>query len=239
MNRKASFASVAIALLTLSDEELSAVAEKPKLLKQFAGDLVAGIVANIYVVPLGDVDVPNQFVAAVTKWRYLAAVLGYTGPVAWKVRAGFALKTHAPLAGPCYDKLRYLQKWDLKNDESTKDSLVFWIPRLAPESTGKTIKQMETHRAELRKLYNLPGSHCQQFGSIALLFALILAHFKRTGERVPLNMFYAASDTLCAGGSRLLAGDFGSRGLGCSYECVSGRDDSVGCFLLGVEELGQ
>lgn len=237
MNTKPSFASVVNALSGLSDQELSAITEKPDLFKQFAGKLAADIVANTYVVPLGDAEVSEQYRKTATQWRKYAAALGYTGPVAWQVKEGFTLKLHAPLAGPCYGKLNYLQSWELKNDEPTQNSIVFWVPRLAEGSTSKTISQMEKLRLKLQQQYELPEHHATSFGSIALLFALILAHFKRTGERVPLKYFYAASDALHADGYRLFAGNFDGAGLRCGYWGEDSCGD-VGFFLLGVE-LGQ
>jgi hypothetical protein len=226
------------ALSGLSDEELTVIADKPELLKEFAAKRVADNIANIFVVHMDDKDVPDLHRETVTNWRKYASDLGYTGPVAWRVKVGFTLKSHAPLAGPCYNKLGYLQNWELKNDEPTKDSLVFWVPRLARDSVSTTIPQMEKIRKDLRKHYKMPAHHSTTFGSIALLFALILAHFKRTGERVPLQYQYAASDTFHVGGDRLLAGVFSEGGLYC-LDWSEGAYGNVGFFLLGVEELGQ
>jgi hypothetical protein len=233
MNRNASYVSVAAALASFTANELSVFAEKPELFKQFASKLVADTVANTYVVHLDDKDVPEQYRETVAKWRKYAASLGYTGPVAWKVKEGFTLKTHASLAGPCYEKLECLQDWGM-NDEATKDSIVFWVPRLAEGSTSTTVLQMEALRTELRQRYELPAHHATSFGSIALLFALILAHNKRTGERVPLKTLYAASDSLHAAGLRLVAGSFDGDGLHCRG-WDEGSNDNVGFFLLGVE----
>lgn len=155
-----------------------------------------------------------------------------------KVKAGYTLKGHASQDKNSYSKLGYLQSWSLKNDEPTKDSLVFWVPRLADGSTSKTTPQMEKLRKEYRKNYSWPAHHATSFGSIALLFALILAHFKRTGERVPLQYLYAASDTFLVDGCRLVAGSFGELGLFC-LRWNEGAGGLVGFFLLGVEELGQ
>lgn len=237
MTHKPSFASVTAALSTLTDEELSAIAEKPKSLKEFASKLVADIVASTFVVHMDDNDVPERYRETVAKWRAYAASLGYTGPVAWTVKEGFTLKKHAPLAGPCYSNLDFLHDWDIKDDESTQNSLVFWVPRLAPDSTWKTAEQMATHRDALKQRCGLPTHHATKFGSIALHFALILAHFKRTGERVPLNFYYAASDAFHADGRRLVSGGFRGGGLGCSVWGGRARG-AVGFFLLGVEELG-
>lgn len=238
MNTKASYVSVAAALATLSDDELSAIAEDPQDFKEYAAARVAKIAANTFVVSLGDNEVPEQYREAAAKWRKYAASVGYTGPVAWQVKEGFTLKSNAPKAGPCYDNFAYLQDWELRNDEATVASVVFWVPVLAENSTGLSVAKMEERRAELRQNHGLPENHCASFGSAALLCALILAHFKRTGKRVPLNCNYAASDTLCAVGFRLLPGNFGEDGLDCSYW----DEDSVGVvgfFLLGVEALGK
>lgn len=250
MNTKPSFSSVVHALSTLSDEELRAVIEKPELLKQFASKLLADNVANTYVVALSDGEAVILLVqtkkyeseervkSIVALWRKYASNIGYTGPVAWKVKAGYTLKEHASQDKNSYDKLGYLQDWNLKNDEPTKDSLVFWVPRLAEGSTSKTIPQMEKLRKELRQKYKLPAHHGTTFGSIALLFALILAYFKRTGERVPLKYLYAASDSFHVDGRRLIAGDFNECGLDCS-RWYGDAHGVIGFFLLGVEELGQ
>lgn len=115
---------------------------------------------------------------------------------------------------------------------------MFWVPRLVENSTSKTIPQMEQLRKDMAKQYKLPAHHGTSFGSIALLFALIMAHFKRTGERVPLKYLYAASDTFRVDGYRLIAGYFHENGLNC-IDWDGDACDGVGFFLLGVEELGQ
>jgi hypothetical protein len=201
----------------------------------------AVLAANIFVIPLSDHEVQErypQFADCLVPWRKLAALMGYTGPIAWLVEQGFTLKKHAPLVGPCYGNLSYLQDWNF-DDTPTGNFLVFWVPRLAEKSTGKDISSMVEHRKVLKKSYKLPGNHATTFGSIQLQFALILAHFKRTGgERVPLSGLYAVSDSL-DDGNRLVAGSFGGGGLGCvSWVGVFGRGD-FGFFLLGVEKLGK
>lgn len=240
-DNKATASSLLAALGALTEDEMLALTDNPGKLKEFCGVLVMENIQNTFVVALSDNEVQDQFpqfVDRLAPWRKLAVLMDYRGPVTWKVRQGFTLKTHAPLVGPCNDDLKYLQEWSF-TDTPTLDSLVFWVPRLAEESTSKDATQMEAHRTEQRKAYGLPAHHCDRFGSIALLFALILAHFKRTGERVPLNSFYAASDTLFAGGRRLFAGYFRSFGLYCGYWCDSIGDGRLGFFLLGVEKLGQ
>lgn len=230
------------ALGNLTDDEMLALTDNPGKLKEFCYALVVESIQNIFAIPLSDQKLQDQFpqfADRLAPWRKLAIVIDHRGPIVWKVRQDFTLKTHAPLAGPCRNGLAYLQGWDFI-DTPTTDSLVFWVPRLAEQSTSKSITQMEAHRAELKQSYRLPSKHCMSFGSIGLLFALILAHFKRTGERVPLNYLYAASDTLFADGHRLIAGRFNSSdGLNCDDWDDSFGYDDIGFFLLGVEKLGQ
>lgn len=260
MNRKASFVSVARVLSDLSDEELAAVVEKPELLKQFAAKLLADLMANTYVVALSDDEVvkllvKNQkfpdgdplYVAKlrqlaeysarklVASWRKLASDHGYTGPIAWQVRAGFTLKSHAPQAGPCYEQFGYLQDWELKNDEPTVDSIVFWVPRLLEGSVSKNVEEQKAFMTDVRVRYELPEHHMSSFGSAALMAGLVLAHFKRTGERTPLRNFYARSDTFHAGGNRLDLGNFDENGLSCDGWDDGARGAFLGVFPLGVE----
>jgi len=239
-NIKATASSLLAALGILTDEEMTALTNAPGKVKEFLAALVQEEIANTFAVPLSDAEMMDQFpqfADRLAPWRKLAALMGYTGPVVWLVKQGFTLKKHAPLVGPCYENLQYLQGWNF-SDDPTDDCLVFWVPRLADNSTGKNIKAMEAHRAELKKRYELPEGHATSFGNIELQFALILAHFKRTGERVPLNFRYAASDTLHAGGHRLIAGSFFDFGLDCDIWDENGYG-FIGFFLLGVEKLGQ
>ncbi|MBI4458019.1 hypothetical protein HY633_03595 [Candidatus Uhrbacteria bacterium] len=220
--------------------ELTNNGNRPEL-KKFLAALATTRSDGTFVTHLSDDEARArfpQFAEAVALWRKYATAMSYTGPVAWRIKEGFTLKTHAPKAGPCFDQLNYLKGWSLKNDEPTKNALVFWVPRIAEGSSGKTADEMMTLQAELRKQYKLPKNHCSSFGSIALNFALILAHFKRTGERMPLKYFYAASDTFHEVGYRLFAGDFHEYGLDCSYWAGRYGSGIVGCFLLGVETLG-
>lgn len=185
--------------------------------------------------PVSDKDLSEELRETAAKWRRLAAELGHAGPVAWKVRAGFTLKQHAPKAGPCYENFAYLQGWALRNDEPTRDGIVFWIPRLLPGSTAKIVDEQKALLADLRQRYDLPATHLTSFGSAALLAGLILAHFKITGERVPLDRYWVRIDTLDSDGCRCRLGNFGGQGLGCDgYGWGSHRHGDLGCFALGV-----
>ncbi len=123
----------------------------------------------------------------VANYRRYASDLDYTGPVFWKVKAGYTLKKHAARNRDTWHKLYYVRDWPIVNDEPTKDSIVFWVPRFVRGSTDKDVPQMMKLKAELRLRYDLPGHRGSGFGSAALLSALILAHYKLTGERVPFQ----------------------------------------------------
>jgi len=249
MNTKASWVSVVKALSGLSDEELSAIADKPEILKEFAAKRLADIVSNTYVFTFSDIEASSilfkngaygRSIAEthVGRWRKYASDLGYTGPVAWKAKAGYTLKEHAS-RDKNYSNINFnhLQNWELKNDEPTKESLVFWIPRLAKNSTNKTITEMKGLYEVIRRTYGLYTRKVPSFGSTALLFALTLAHFKRTGERVPMKYLYAASDTFLMDGHRLLVGRFDEYGLLCCRWNDVTQEENVGFFLLEEEEL--
>lgn len=171
--------------------------------------------------------------AHVRMWRQYATDLFYSGPTVWLVRGGYTLKWHAARDRNSYGKLDHLQDWDLENDEPIKkNTLVFWVPRLVEDARGSTIHQMEAREREIRRHYKLPVPGTTAFGSIALLFAVILASFKYTEERMRLYHF-AVSDSFLTDGRRLMAGFFGKDGIFC--DGWSGRADRhVGFFLIDI-----
>ena len=117
-------------------------------------------------------------------------------------------------------------------------SIIFWIPRLLPRSTGKTVDEQRVLMTDTRAKYGLPEHHLSNFGSAALLSGLVLAHYKLSGERVPLRGLWARSDTLHSDGRRLNVGDFDETGLSCASGAgMAGATVLLGAFPLG-EELG-
>jgi len=237
MNRKASFNELAVVLMGLSEDEQLALVDCPEELKKFVGDLVLQIVQNTFFVPLSDNEVLEKLSETTLNWRKLAVELAYTGPVVWKVKEGFTLKAHAPKAGPCYENFQYLLDWDIQNDEPTKDSLAFWVPRLVTGSKSNNVEGQIAILAELRQRFGLPDHHLSSFGSASLDSGLILAHFKRTGERTPLNGEWVRTNSLSADGRRLFLGVFDADGLYCYYWDWDDdrRGPDIGCFPLGVE----
>ncbi len=218
----------------LDEPELLALADNPQEVGKLARELVARAVESIFFTPVSDKDLAEELRGLAAKWRRLAAELGYAGPVAWKVKAGFTLKQHAPKAGPCEQNFAYLRDWEFRNDEATKDGIVFWIPRLLPGSTAKTVNEQMKLLADLRQRNDLPATHLTSFGSAALLAGLVLAHFKITGERVPLDRYWVRTDTRRADGIRLGLGDFDESGLCCYSYWGDYRYVDLGCFALGV-----
>lgn len=195
----------------------------------------AALTNDDFVVSLSDVAVPENLKPLAAKWRNLAKYLGYDGPTARRVRSGFTLKKHAPNAGPCYQQFLYLQDWNF-TDEPTKDAIVFWVPRLVPESTSKTASEQMALLADLRREFGLPKTHLVSFGSTALLAGLIFAHYKATGERVPLDRYWIRTDICRSDGRRLDLGCFDEFGLDCGdWRWHVGRYPIIGVFAVGVE----
>jgi len=187
--------------------------------------------------PFKDEEVPVRLADLLAKWRKMAEELEYSGPVAWLVPKGFTIKKHAPKLGPCRKDFQYLQDWDFP-DDPTERVLVFWIPRVIPESNAKTATKQLALLKGWRERFSLPEHHLAGFGKVGLLAGLILCHFKHSQEKVPLNGQWVRTDTLSVGGVRLgLGAFFGS--LGCDYWGWNdeSRHESLWVFALGVETL--
>ena len=234
MNRKVSFDAIIRLRKQLTDDELRVLVTNIRQVKNFLARLVATAAKNVFVEYIDDKDVPERLQPVLAKWRRYATELGYSGPVAWRVKAGFTLKRHAPLAGPCHERFNYLQDWRFA-DEPTVSGIVFWVPRLAPETTAKNVEEQTKVIMDLRTRFELPEHHLKDFGSAGLVAALIFAHFKRTGERVPLDLRYVRTATRHSDGCLLNLGDFDEQGLGCGGWWGGGRGGGLGVFALGVD----
>lgn len=235
MNPNATFKGVSAMLTPLTDEELRALVDSPESVRRLAVALVGKKDRGTFFRHISDKDVPENLSHLVVPWRRLASDLNYTGPVIWDVREGFTLQRHAPKAGPCYNKFEHLHDWKFSNDEPTKKAIAFFVPRLLTASTKKNVDEQIALMSDVRQAHGLPAHHLASFGSAAMLTGLVLAHFKRTGERTPLNCFWARTDTLRTGGNRLRVGGFDGNGLYCSYWDGGVRYDDLGVFPLGVE----
>ena len=191
-------------------------------------------VALLVLHKLYDEEMAGKVVEA---WRTLATEHDYRGPILWQVPAGFTLKHHAAKAGPCYVDFLYLQDWNFE-DTPTSECLVFCVLRLLNGSTSKTADEQLAHLESERTRRELPEHHLTSFGSSAMVAALILAHFKRAGERTPLDHDWVRTDTRDNDEDRLRLGYFVGLGLNCSYDWGGGGGDDLGGFPLGVETLG-
>ena len=231
----------------LSDPAWEALISSVAETKAFAEELARKKVENTFFIIMSDPEAIDCLVkeaywereramSVVTTWRTVAGILGYNGPICWRVKPGFTLKKHAPLAGPCYEDFRYLQDWALKNDEPTKNSIVFCVPKLVPGSTSKTVSEQEKLRERFRKDNNLPKNHMVNFGQASVLSGVLLSRKAKSGDRELPNV-YTRTDTLATDGHRLNVGHFVEDGLYCDDWWDDSGCSHLGFVPLGVEEL--
>ncbi len=170
--------------------------------------------------------------------NFAKKVFDWKENIFYKVGIGFDFQGYAPEIGPCYNNWSEQRRWSLKNKKSTRTSLVFWIPRLLPESCSKNVDNQLKLMAAHRKEYNLPENCLKDFGGASLNTLLILERFHRTQERTPLNNYWIRTDTLRLGGDRLDLGYFDDGGLDCSDWLWDGSGGAyLGCFPSGVWNL--
>ena len=196
-----------------------------------------------YLTPLKDVDVPAEHQSTLNKYRSLATSWGVAPDVAvcYRVRAGFTLKHHVPTSGSSREDFSHLQEWNCL-DEPTKDSFVFWIPRIVPDSNAQPKDALMRLLGEIRTLNKLPTHHLRNFGNVDLLAGLIIVHYKATNERVPPERLWAYTDTCAPAFGRLYLSFSVKVGLVCGYYqgLVDYQpNDEVTAFALGVETLGR
>lgn len=229
------FCEDGIAGLNLEKDPAQRVIMQGDALQKRLGEIILEL-ASTFFIPLKDSDVPPGIIL---KYRAEATRqdIFNTTPLCYRVIKGYTLKTHAPQAGPCRENFQYLQNWNFE-DKPTDDCLVFWIPRLVPCSTGKTVDEQRHHLEDFRNRLELPAHHCSNFGNVTLLSGLILAHYKATVEQVPLNGLWTRTDSCTSDGDRLRLGWL-SVALFCGRRLWGdARSASLGCFALGVETLG-
>lgn len=237
-------------MLVLADDELAALVhpESAKRVKWFASAMAKRMACGgrittprDFVVPVCDAEAADLFlgskesaVATVLAWRNLANEMGCCdAPVVYRVRPGFTLLTHAPLAGPCVG-FREARSWGVKDDKPTHDSVVFWVPKLIKETIGQSVVQQLAVLTQTRERLKL-SERSSGLGSAALVSALMLAHYKRTREKVPAEGLSVRTDTKTGSGHRLRL-RFGGDGLECSRFHKRSYENFCGCFALAVEQ---
>lgn len=189
--------------------------------------LLSGSAISDYFTPLPDKEANQK---TIRKWRKIAADWDYKGTIAWQVKAGFTLKG-AGKFGDCYQNFNYLQDW-IFEDKPTKDCLVYWIPKVVPNSVNKNFEKQTL----LVKMLGKNNKLDLEIGEAGLLAGLILAHFKIKKKKVPV--IYIRSNICNAAGFRLSLGYFGVLGLPCGrWFFDEERYVCLGVFALGVESL--
>lgn len=224
---------------------------KNKRMDTFAKSLLSGENAPVlvrveWVRCLSDAEALEKYPGKadlLVRYRKMASVFdpSYTGPVVAEVMAGFQWKEHAAKYGPCHNNWAREREWRIGHYEATIKCLAFWVPRLVPGSTSKSISKQNGLLATLREEYKLPAHHLTSCGAMSLLVGLVLGHFNATRERVPLDCFYVGSDSFDYDFFRLGVGCFDGRGLRAnryrSYYYDGDGSTNLGCFALGIEPI--
>ena len=100
MNRKVSMDFMVSWWSTLTDEEKSALSDSSAETKAFLAERARWIAENTFVIPLSDEEATQLLIqwkgyteeqakAKIRVWRIYAQKMGYTGPIVWKIKAGF------------------------------------------------------------------------------------------------------------------------------------------------------
>lgn len=180
-------------------------------------------------------------VQRLSAWRELAFRHHYTGPVAWKVRAGYTIEHGSEKSSfRLMNEAETLAKGIL-NDEPTTASVAFWIPRLLHESTQKSVSEQLELLASVRGALGLPAHHLKGFGHAGWITVLSYAHRWRSGEQ-PLRDEYAVrTDTYYKNGTRVLdCSPSTHRKLSRLHDNVwpdSSSFENVGCYPIGFDSI--
>ena len=157
----------------------------------------------------------------------------------------FNMKISARHCGPCVDDFSYMRDWQyngaMSEWKARKKLLVFGAPFVAPGSCRKTMKGQVSLLGNISRQISVPKL---VHGSAALGALLSLSHLHETGgelvgQRLPAKNLLVRTNSL-SGSNRLDLGWFGGR-LSCDYwDWIDDdfRHDDLGCFALGVVELG-
>lgn len=165
-------------LATLSPEQIETMLRRwPEIMV-----LLKQRVARPCFTPIHDWEVSDRFDSLVRKYRSLARELEVLDTVAvfYHVPAGFTLIKSAPLAGPCYKNFEHFKSWGIE-DEPTEEGLMFFIPRVIPETVGKNLDRQQAILDRLRNDMRLSADH-MVIGKANYLTGAILAHYAATGE---------------------------------------------------------
>ena len=162
--------------------------------------------------------------------------------IVWEIPSMFRL-IDGPTLGPCHKSWEYISNMIDQTvlNEATDHCLTFMAPRFVSECTRKNVKKQMRILSKYRRKYDLPRHHLSGYGKVCLIANIVLSHHCVNNERIPLNYNWTRTDTFTKSNSniRLDLGNFGTSGLGCDWwSCDSGGYPDLGCFAIGVEELG-
>jgi len=175
-------------------------------------------------------------------------------PIIHLGRAGFTLKESAPQVqnqwdhpdiqkerGLCHKDFANLQNENFP-DEPTTDEIRYFIPRIVPNSTDSNFREQAGQVAQIQQALHQHYPECSaitlSIGEANKIANHILAHYNRTGERIPLNSGWVRTLTGHADGGRLGLYWHGGR-LHCGlWYWGDGSDSDLAVAPLGVEALG-
>lgn len=192
--------------------------------------------------PIPDHSLNTKYWPLLAKYRFLASMWGVEPGVdiCYRVCKGFSLKDYTLIEG---FNPEFFEKVDHSIDaylvgsqlEITKDCLVFWIPKVVPNSFGKDNLGHLRMLSQIRTEMGLPEHHLNGFGTATMNTGLILSHFKRTGQRL-LAKEGVRTGSYLGNGFNLCLGNFRESGLSCDKASNMSSLNTLGVFALGVEE---
>ena len=168
----------------------------------------------------------------VDAWRSMAKDMKYPGKIAFRVLWGFIFRKHAPSLGPCFNGLKQTQQDDLRNDESTENSVLFFIPKVLEESRDKNETEQRKLLSDLRIKYNLPSHHLGGFGQVGYLVGVILTLLKITGDYVVPEKHTVRTDTLYVLHNKYSEGE--TRTILISFERFKPSNEAVNEAVLDI-----
>lgn len=164
-----------------------------------------------YIKSITDGEFLAQHQGVIEARRRLAASQEYEGPIMWEVPEGLSVQDLSQ-HGPCYENNRELVRtWSLA-DQCLEAGIFFWIPRPLCGSFGLSLADQQRFLDERRQIYGLPATDLACFGPAGVLFGLILAHYRETGEKLLQNSFCCRTDTFDFERARVNVGPFVEHG---------------------------
>ena len=188
-----------------------------------------------YFAPINESDsLSDDLQVVYGDWQVLAESLDYSGPICWKVKAGFSMKQVSGL-GLYKKKFKHLDVEDFRS-KPTEAGVVFWIPRLLPEKYGQEELDLGSVQQYQESNFDWVNSEFDieltSFGSLALLSGLIHNYQKVSGKRVPLSKCSAITDNVTIDAHNVHIGQYNADGLDCIGNLIDPKCEDAGFFPL-------